>query len=299
MHPSKYEILLKVAETESFTKTAEYYKYTQSAISQMVKSVEENYKITLFQRTKTGLKITEEGKILLPHIRMIVEGQRNLADQVNEIHHLQMGVVKIGAYLSLSMNLIPRCIKLFLEDYPHVRFELIQEDDVTLYEKVRDGDLDIAFMSDPRKRDTEYEGLFVDPFQLCLPADHPLADRQEIDLQEVKEESFIFLNVGYASYLDKMFKASGYKPHVRYEMIDDLSTLAMVDEGLGISIMPKFTTNNHPYHIAMVDIKNPISRVLGAVTRKNSFQSWAAKAFLDYVRENLPEGYERCPAAKR
>lgn len=107
MHLSKYEIVLKVAETKSFTRTAEYFQYTQSAISQTVKSVEEELMVSLFHRIPGGVLLSEEGKYLLPFIQKVVNEQRHLAECVGDLQQLHSGIVRLGAYLSPAIGFPP------------------------------------------------------------------------------------------------------------------------------------------------------------------------------------------------
>lgn len=152
MHPSKFEIILKVEETGSFTRTAEYYQYTQSAVSQAVKSVETELGVVLFHRTPSGITLSDEGLYVLPSIREIVNGQRHLVEQANEIRKLKTGTIRLGAYVSLSCHWLPACIRKFNALYPDIHFELYQLDDLHLLEYLQKDLIDMAFMADPDKK---------------------------------------------------------------------------------------------------------------------------------------------------
>ena len=84
----KYRIFLNVTETGNFTKTAERFGYTQSAVSQMMKSLEEELKITLFTRTKHGIHLTSDGKAMLPYIRRLCDDYARILGQSSAINHL-------------------------------------------------------------------------------------------------------------------------------------------------------------------------------------------------------------------
>ena len=85
MNPSKYEVFLKAVETKSFTKTAEYFQYTQSAISQTIKNMERDLGITLFLRTRKGLILSAEGEALYFPIQEIVQKQRYLEETISRM----------------------------------------------------------------------------------------------------------------------------------------------------------------------------------------------------------------------
>ena len=289
MYSTKYEIILKVAETGSFTRTAEYFQYTQSAVSQTIKTVEKELGIILFNRTPKGIFLSEEGKLLLPHIREIVNGHRRLSECAGELQELHSGVVRLGAYLSLSCHWVPHCIKEFGKLYPNISFELCQEDDVTLLDLMRKGSLDLLIMSNPGKQEFAYEELFEDPFVIVLPTNHFAAGKSSLSLKELERENFIFLDVGYGPYLDQMFQDAGIKPCVTYRMIDDVSILSMVEHGLGISILPKFVTTRSPFEVQLIPMKPSYSRHLGMVTRKNDYLSWSVKKFMAFASTQKPD----------
>lgn len=96
MNPSKFEIFTKVEETKNFTRTAEYYQYTQSAISQTIKSLENEMGVTLFHRTTTGLLLTNEGKYLLPAILQIARGHQDLEERLSELKNNHSGRIRLG-----------------------------------------------------------------------------------------------------------------------------------------------------------------------------------------------------------
>ncbi len=284
MNPSKYEILLKIQETKSFTRTAEYFQYTQSAISQTIKSMENDMNVTLFHRTPSGIFLTDEGKFLLPSILQIVEGHRHLEEQLSQLHKSHIGKVRIGAYDSMSCHWLPPCIKAFNQIYPNITFELYQEDDLPLLDLLKKGAIDLAFISNPKKREYDYVELFKDPFMIILPEKYPITS-STISLNDFKEESFIFLDVGYSKYTKAMFKKAGFKPKVKYRMIDDLTVMSMVEHCFGIGILPKLATHRTPYKLQILTPVEDCYRSIGMVTRKNDHFSWAQKKFMSFASE--------------
>lgn len=289
MYTSKYEIILKVAETGNFTRTAEYFQYSQSAISQTVKSVEKELGIILFHRTGGTVTLSNEGKKLLPYIREIVIGQRHLSYKAGELKNLQSGIVRIGAYLSLSTHWLPGCIRQFQKIYPNIEFKLYQADDAALIDYLHNGSIDLAFMSDPKKREFNYRELFEDPFVLIVPEGHALSERKCVTVEELDGESLISLDVGYGTYLKHIFSSANIHPKITYRMIDDLSILSMVEQGHGLSILPKYVTTRNPFRIKTVSIFPEFSRHLGVVSRAHDYLSWAAKTLLKFILIYHPE----------
>ena len=121
-----YTAFLQVLEHNSFSLAARAMGYTQSAVSQMVKSLEEELGVTLLLRSRTGVTLTREGEALLPFIRDVTQAHRKLSDQAAAVRGLEQGVVRIGSFNSVSSSLLPQAIKRFREAHPSIRFELHQ-----------------------------------------------------------------------------------------------------------------------------------------------------------------------------
>src|SRR5690625_2968841 len=119
-----YDAFIKIIETGSFTKAAEELGYTQSAMSQMVHSLEKELSTTLILRSRKGVTLTPDGKEFLPYIRNIGNSHLELIEKHNEMQGLQSGLIRIGTFSSVSCNWLPGLMKDFKEEYQEVYFEL-------------------------------------------------------------------------------------------------------------------------------------------------------------------------------
>lgn len=275
----RYEIFLKAAELRSFTRTAEYFQYTQSAVSQTVKSLENELGVTLFLRARGGLVLSSEGEQLYPTIREIVRKERELEDEVSKLHDMQGGTVRLGAYHSVSCHWLPKCLRAFQGFYPNIRFELYQEDDIHLFDLLSRGVLDLLIVSDPGKREYEHERLFSDPFVLLLPKGHALAGRERVSSDMLDGESLIYIEGGYGRYVRQMFRGGHGRPRSRFNMIEDNAVMAMVEQGFGIGIAPLLTTRRMPYELTVIPLQEGVSREIDLVRRHGDVGTWATRTF--------------------
>lgn len=136
---NKLEALQKIIEVGSFTKAAEILGYTQSAISQMISSLEKEMSIKLLYRSKRGVQLTPEGEEVYPFIQKLLTQQILLSEKVTQINHLESGVVRIGAYASISRHWLPKIIKQFQAQYPKVKFVIHQGDYTTITQWISNG----------------------------------------------------------------------------------------------------------------------------------------------------------------
>ena len=119
----KYLAYLKTIETGSITQAAAELGYTQSAVSRMIADLEEHWDVPLLTRNRSGIEISSEGTQLLPILQSIVKGQEELSFAVGELHGLQSGLIRVGAFTSMATGWMPLMIKSFHEKYPNIRFQ--------------------------------------------------------------------------------------------------------------------------------------------------------------------------------
>ena len=124
MSIKKYEVFLKTVDLGSVTKASQLLGYTQSAISHIIAGLEEELGVTLLIRSRTGVTLTREGAELIPAMRTICHDNQELLRQVSELHQLEVGTIRIGTFLSISLHILPDLIRGFSQQHPTLDFEL-------------------------------------------------------------------------------------------------------------------------------------------------------------------------------
>ena len=276
-----YTAFLQVLEHNSFSLAARAMGYTQSAVSQMVKSLEEELGVTLLLRSRTGVTLTREGEALLPFIRDVTQAHRKLSDQAAAVRGLEQGVVRIGSFNSVSSSLLPQAIKRFREAHPSIRFELHQGLYQELESWVREGVVDFSFTDLYRPTEFETRQLYRDSLLAVLPAEHPLAAREVVPVEELALEPFILLDEGRGGATLNEFLAEHPKLDVQYRVADDYSILNMVDNRLGVAVLPEIVARKAPEGVAVRALDPPLRRSMGVIFRRQAGLSTAAQAFLE------------------
>ena len=146
MNRNKCRIILDITETFSFTKTASRLGYTQSAVSQAVRSAESMLGIKLFSRNRSSVSLTPEGRELVPFFKNICAAYDNLFDNAKSIKNIDGGNISIGCPASFSAFCLPKLISGFCENYPNVTYELTCGGASALIEAVEKGCLDFAII---------------------------------------------------------------------------------------------------------------------------------------------------------
>ena len=286
MRTSKYETFLKIVETQSLTKTAAYFGCTQSAVSQLVKALETELGVSLLVRSKSGVRLTAEGEYLLPGMRQIVAGERSLFERSLELQNLNAGLIRIGIFTSLSCQWLPPYLKRFHESYPNIKFELLQGDMVQISEWLRNGIVDVGFMTAPESDEFYFRELLADRMHIVLPAEHPLAGGA-VTLQELREETFVLQESGYSQITEKMFQDAGMHPKRQYTVKDDYTVMAMVESGLGVSLLPELMLQRSPYSLYSCPAEPAYYRGLGVSWLRKEENSIAVNKFVQHLIEDM------------
>lgn len=284
---NQYLALLRVLECNSFSDAARVMGYTQSAVSQMIKALEEELGVTLLLRSRTGVTLTREGELLLPYIRDVANAHRMLSEQAANFHGLQRGTIRIGTFTSVSSRLLPPVMKAFKEAHPNLRFELHQGVYSEIEEWVRTGVVDFGFTDASRVTPFVCEPVFRDTMLAVLPEGHPLGENIFVQVGQLKQEPFILLDEGRGGGIVHDMVAAHPEIDVQYHVADDYSILTMVENRLGIAILPELVLKNTNHRVIARQLQPQLRRTLGVIYPKREGLSTAARAFLRELRTAL------------
>lgn len=234
---SRYGIFCRVVEQGSFTRAAAVCGYSQSAVSQNVKALEQETGVTLLRRQKDGVQLTQDGAEFYPYILAVFQSEQALERKRQETMGLQNSVIRIGTFTSVSRNLLPPKMKAFKQRYPQVRFVLRQGEYTSIPQWIRQGDIDFGFVNQDAVEGLETRLLYEDHMLAVLPQGHPLEQEERLTLRQLSREPLILLDEGEHSVLLDAFRQTGLTPNLAYEVYDDYSILSMVRQGLGISVL--------------------------------------------------------------
>ncbi len=283
MDIKKYMALVKTVEYGSFTRAAELLNYTQSGISRMIKDIEDEWNVTLLERSKLGVKLTSEGMKLLPYVKSVCSEYEKLHMQVDELNGIQSGLIRIGTFSSVATHWLPNIIKEFQKDYPNIDYELLLGDYTEIETWIADGRVDCGFLCLPTR--PEFETIFIerDELMAVIPESHRFSDCESFPVAALCDEPFMMLEKGERTEVSQIFERSGLTPNVRFTTWDDYAVMSMVESGLGISVLPKLILKRMPYRIVAKRLDVPAYRDIGLVLRDRRLASPAVKRFLEYL----------------
>lgn len=286
---NRYLALQKIVELGSFSKAAEAMGYSQSAMSQMISSLENEMSIKLVNRFRTGTKLTLEGEELYPQIEKLIYQYNSVLEKTNEIKGLETGTIRMGTLASISAHWLPGLLKEFQEKYPGVEFVIHQGDYTSIYEWIKTGAIDFGFVNPKAVSGIETIILKEGAMLAVLPQNHPLGEKDVIPLELLAEEPFILLEEGHYYEPLEAFQSVGISPNIKYTIHDDYAIMTMVEAGLGVSILAELVLHRTNYKIRLCATEPGISRTIAIGYKDRSSLPIACKRFIGLLRSHLDE----------
>lgn len=284
---TRYIAFCRIVELGNFTRAAEALGYTQSAVSQMIRSLENELSLTLFVRTRKEVRLTREGQELYPLIQKYVTTHRELRDRVGEINGLSSGEVRIGTFSSMSQRLLPGVMSDFSRRYPGIRFVLSPGDNTTLPEQIKSGAIDFGFLYPEAAAGLQNRLIARDEYLAVFPEEHPLAGRASVSLATMAEAPLILVEEGGVNTVLSAFDKAALTPNVKYRIHDDHTILSMVEQGIGVSILPSMILDRASYRLKTVPIETPVARTIGVSCLDERLLTVAARRFITFLCENI------------
>lgn len=285
----KYEALVAAAEEGNITKAAQKLMFAQSSVSKMIADLESEWQISLLSRSKSGVKLTEEGQLLMPYVRRLLDACGQLDEKVGEIRGLECGAIRIGVFSSVAEHWMPGIISAFEKDHPGIQYELLTGDYDEIEGWLEEGRIDAGFLRLPVRHPFDTTELRKDPYMAVLPKDHPLCAKQKIEPEDLNGQPFLVLEHGGRTDVSEFLEQYRIKPDIRFASWDDYSIMAMVEIGQGIALLPALILQRIPYEIEIRPMSVPCCRTIVIAVKDRRAMSSAMAAFMKYVIRELPE----------
>lgn len=291
MSIQKYEAIVKAFELNSLTRAGAELGISQSAVSHMINSVEEDFGFKILRRSRGGVKLTPEGERIIKQLKAVLNEHNALMEAAMNIKGLEAGRLRIGSFSSVAVHWLPRLIKDFSRDYPNIELRLLNGDYHDVEGWIKEGEVDLGFISLPSDIKGKKTALCEDRLLAILPKSHPCANEKVFPIRAVSNEPFISLLQSSDHDARKALETVGIEPNIKYETKDDYAIIAMVEQGLGISIMPELLLGFEERNVVKLPLLPPVSRSIGLCIPEGDDAGPAALKFAEYVEVFIREKY--------
>ena len=279
----KYLAFVKTVETGSFTKAAEELHYAQSSVSKMIADLEAEWGMTLLERSKSGVGLTSAGVQLLPTIRKLLSGYTELEGQISRMNGLETGIVRIGTFSSVAINWLPNIFSRLQRDYPGIEYEMLLGDYREVEQWIKEGRVDCGFLRLPTPENFDTIPLKQDEYKVILPVGHPLAEKETIPLADLDGQPFLLLEHGGKTEVSDLLERRRVRPDIRFTTWEDFAIMAMVERGMGVSILPDLILKRVPYRIEIRPLEEPYYRSVGLAMKNRAHLTPAVQKFMEYL----------------
>ena len=281
----KLEALLAAVDTGSITAAGEKLSYSQSGVSRMIGDLEREWGVNLLERDKRGVRLTSDGERLIPRVRAVCQEYARLMTEVDDLHGLRTGKIRIGTFSSIATHYLPDILRAFRRDYPGMEYELLLGDYTEIEDWIRTGRVDLGFLRLPTDPQFSTRKILQDELMAILPEGHSLAEKQRVPASALCDEPFMLLEKGARAEVSNVFEREGLKPNVVFTTWDDYAVLFMVESGLGLSILPSLILQRIDYHVAIRGLEEPAYRDIGVAWKGGEDTPLAVERFLSYLHE--------------
>jgi LysR family transcriptional regulator, hydrogen peroxide-inducible genes activator len=247
MHQLRYFVAVTRAGT--FSRAAAQCRVAQPSLSQQIQKLESEVGERLFERTRRRAILTPAGALFLPHALSILETAEQGRQEIREMSGQVRGKILLGALPTIAPYFLPEIVRLFREKYRGVELILHEEATLQLLRGLEEDELDLALISDaapnPRIR---IENLFSEELLLCLPACHALVRQRVVVAADLEQEKFILMQEGHClgAQAQRFCQTKGLHPQISCRSAQIATVLAMVQAGLGVSLIPEMARNQGP-----------------------------------------------------
>lgn len=254
---------LAVAETLHFGEAAHRLDMLPSALGRNIRLLEESLGTRLFTRSTRRVALTENGILLREEARKLLAHADAIMLQFRQNPRRAHPLLRVGTIDSAAIGLLPGLLQLFRQQYPDVEIQFYEDKTVNLLPRLKSGRLDLVFIRPPAQLDAQFGRVFLcyEPGILALPASHPFAGREYVEMSELEGMPMILPERRSRPHSHdltmNLFHNAGLQVTVS-QMADEKQTIInLVAAGLGLAIVPAWSSRFQVAGVRFVNITGP------------------------------------------
>ena len=289
-----YKIFYHVALNQSISKAADKLLISQPAVSYQIKVLEEQLGITLFVRTKKGVTLTDEGKILYSYISKGIENFINGENALTNLKNLDYGIIRIGASTTVSKHVLMPYLKTFHKLYPNIEINITNNLTEELLRELRNGNLDILILNLPMNEGKDLNIKNILEVQDIFVANKEYYDilNKNISLSDLNNYPLLFQKKpsNTRDYLDNYLNINKIKLIPKMEIVSYNLIMDFIKIGFGIGYATKEfikeDLNNGDLYELNVTPKIP-KRFIGAGTLKQTIPNFSVNKLIELKTKKM------------
>jgi len=291
MHVETLRIFCDLADSRSFSKTAEKHLLSQSAVSQQLAQLELAHKCQLVTRKKRPIELTAAGQLFYKAAKDILERYDLLKSELNTLKTTTETRINIAAIFSIGMHSLPDYVKKFMVSYPNVNVHIEYLSADVIYEQILNGEIDIGILAVPKKdRRLDVYDFEEEPLLLACSPRHPLAKETQVDIHKLQFERFIAFEKAVPTriWIDAILARYNtvVRPVMEFDNIETIKRAVEINGGVSILPEPTIVQEVASGTIKAVPFSNErFVRPTGIIVRKDRVLSQAARYCIELLRK--------------
>lgn len=285
-----YKIFYYVATNESISKASQKLLISQPAVTWHLKNLEANLGVTLFTRTKKGVKLTDEGSIFFEYIKNGIKNFTNGENMLTNLKNLDYGNIRIGSSTTVCEHVLMPHLEKFHEKYPNIDIQIVNTLTEDLLKELRNGNLDMLLLNMPMEESKDLKIQKVIDVQDIFVGNKKYYDicNGNLNLEELNNYPLLFQKApsNTRKYLDNYLKDNNVILHPKTEIVSYNLIMEFVKSGFGIGYATKEfiqdEINNKSLYEIKVTPKVP-KRYIGIVTLNQSVPNYSSKKLIDMI----------------
>lgn len=282
-------VFVAVTQQGSFSQAGQVIGLSQSAVSHSIKELEGEMGIRLLDRTTREVQLTEAGEQLASRLERLLEELNTTLLDVRSYGKQRSGTVRVAASQTISAHLMPQCLASGQLNFPEIKVMLRDRAQQWVLQSVRNAEVDFGIVVGPLPvDDLECEAILDEPFLLLCRQDDPLATQQKVSWHMLNHRQLVLQDYssGSRALIDEALRVQQVNAEIVQEIGHPVTLYPMVEEGIGISILPALALPLPQGRPLLVKRMEPeINRTIVLVRRKNRSLTPAAEAIWQEVRQ--------------
>ncbi|WP_306368932.1 LysR family transcriptional regulator [Nocardiopsis sp. CC223A] len=289
----RLRVLHAIAAHGSLSAAAEALHVTNSAVSQQLSKLEREVGQPLVERNGRGVRLTDAAELLVEHASRILSlVQRAEADLEAHRDHVT-GHLRLSGTPTAVRGILPQALNTLREAHPRLRVELFEEEPHETLLSMARGEVDLCMVIDwvgsplALPEGMTRAPLMEDVGDIALPADHPLAHREILAIDEILDLPWISWSRGSIcnDWLYDMIRSRGGEPNVIHNVEEHQTKLALIAAGIGAAVMPRLGRGPLPDGVRVVPVQPALVRQVYAFWRTDASRRPAIRACVRALRE--------------
>ncbi|WP_296098729.1 LysR family transcriptional regulator [Dialister sp.] len=283
---------MEVAQQKSFSKAARNLHISQSAISRMIKSLEEELGVTLFIRNAKTVEITALGTIFYNYAKRCLFVFEHLKSDFENEFKLKQDTIEIGLPPITDAHVFAKLLGEFKRTYPQIAIKLYEHGSKVIESSVQEGIIDVGIICTIPNKD--FESFFLSEDEMCvvMPKGYPLEENKEVPMKLLADYPLVLYRDDFNLHDDILTncKKIGFSPRVVFETSQRELMLQTVASGLGVAILPSrlCPRNSETSRVVTRVMTEPrMTHHLYAIWKKGRFLSRAARLWIEFTKDHL------------